>query len=63
MLVALKTIHKIKTHKQFHLEYENCVISISTNKSNGKAILGEGKELKQKYANKLPGCSWPSCWT
>ena len=63
MLVALKTIHKIKTHKQFHLEQENSVISISTNKTNSKAIIGEGKELKQKHAYKVLGCSRPSCWT
>ena len=63
MLVTLKTIHKIKTHKQFHLEQEIFFFSILTNKSNGKAISGEGKELKQKLANRLPRCSWPSCWT
>ena len=63
MLVTLKTIHKIKAHKQFHLEEENFVFSILTNQSNGKAISGEGKELKQKHANRLPRCSWPSCWT
>ena len=57
MLITLKTIHKIKTHKQFHLEYENFVLSILTNKSEGKTISGEGKELKQKHANRLLGCS------